>query len=232
MSKINLNNLPFYVINLEKSTDRWEKVEASFKKEKMEKNLIKFLACDGSVLDIVKMRKDGVVKIPKKDRANRPGAIANYLSIMGVFKDALKKKHNHIVLMEDDQTLVKDFKKKLQVCINQVDKVNKNWDILYLASDEVEKRTQKIEDVDKVRVPFQDEKSKRIYGNNGFLITAKCMRSLLKHSTPIVEASDHYIIGMGKNPFHKNKGYPGNKHDYYNCFPYLIKSFDTKSTID
>ena len=58
------------------------------------------------------------------------------------------------------------------------------------------------------------------------------MRSLLKHSKPIVEASDHYIIGMGKNPFHKNKGYPGNKHDYYNCFPYLIKSFETKSTID
>ena len=232
MSKINLDKLPFYVINLEKSTDRWERVEASFKKEKMDKNLIKFLACNGSILDVEKMRKKGHVKIPVKDRANRPGAIANYLSIMGVFKDALKKKHKHIVLMEDDQTLVKDFKKKLQVCIDQVDKVNKKWDILYLASDEVEKRTQKIENVDKVRIPFQDDKSKRIYGNNGFLITAKCMRSLLKHSMPIVEASDHYIIGMGKNKFHKNKAYPGNKHDYYNCYPYLIKSFETSSTID
>ena len=40
MSKINLNKLPFYVINLEKSTDRWNRVEASFKKEKMNKNLI------------------------------------------------------------------------------------------------------------------------------------------------------------------------------------------------
>ena len=232
MSKINLNKLPFYVINLEKSTDRWNRVEASFKKEKMDKNLIKFLACDGNILDIEKMRKNGVVKIPKKDRANRPGAIANYLSIMGVFKDALKKKHKYIVLMEDDQTLVKDFKKKLQNCINEVNKVNKKWDILYLASDEVEKRTEKIDGIDNVRIPFQNEKSKRIYGNNGFLITAKCMRSLLKHSKPIVEASDHYIIGMGKNPFHKNKAYPGNKHDYYNCFPYLIKSFETKSTID
>ena len=144
MSKINLDKLPFYVINLEKSTDRWERVEASFKKEKMDKNLIKFLACNGSILDVEKMRKKGHVKIPVKDRANRPGAIANYLSIMGVFKDALKKKHKHIVLMEDDQTLVKDFKKKLQVCIDQVDKVNKKWDILYLASDEVEKRTQKM----------------------------------------------------------------------------------------
>ena len=53
------------------------------------------------------------------------------------------------------------------------------------------------------------------------------MRSLLKHSMPIVEASDHYIIGMGKNPFHVNKAYPNNKHEYYNCFPYLIKSFET-----
>ena len=232
MSKINLDKLPIYVINLEKSTGRWNKVEQSFKKEKMDKNLIKFLACDGSILDVEKMRKNGDVKIPVKDRANRPGAIANYLSIMGVFKDALKKKHKHIILMEDDQTLVKDFKKKLKECINQVDKVNKKWDILYLASDEVQKRTQEIDGVDKVRIPFKDEKSKRIYGNNGFLITAKCMRSLLKHSMPMVEASDHYIIGMGKNPFHKNKAYPGNKHDYYNCYPYLIKSFEANSTID
>jgi len=232
MSKINLDKLPIYIINLEKSTGRWNKVEQSFKKEKMDKNLIKFLACDGSILDVEKMRKNGDVKIPVKDRANRPGAIANYLSIMGVFKDALKKKHKHIILMEDDQTLVKDFKKKLKECINQVDKVNKKWDILYLASDEVQKRTQEIDGVDKVRIPFQDEKSKRIYGNNGFLITAKCMRSLLKHSMPMVEASDHYIIGMGKNPFHKNKAYPGNKHDYYNCYPYLIKSFEANSTID
>ena len=37
---------------------------------------------------------------------------------------------------------------------------------------------------------------------------------------------------MGKNPFHKNKAYPGNKHDYYNCYPYLIKSFEANSTID
>ena len=162
MSKINLDKLPFYVINLEKSTDRWKKVEASFKKEKMDKNLIKFLACDGSLLDVDKMRKKGDVKIPVKDRANRPGAIANYLSIMGVFKDALKKKHKHIVLMEDDQVLVKDFKKKLQVCIEQVNKVNKNWDILYLASDEVEKNT-KIDGVDKVRIPFQDENQKNLW---------------------------------------------------------------------
>jgi len=232
MSKINLDKLPIYVINLEKSTGRWNKVEQSFKKEKMDKNLIKFLACDGSILDVEKMRKNGDVKIPVKDRANRPGAIANYLSIMGVFKDALKKKHKHIILMEDDQTLVKDFKKKLKECINQVDKVNKKWDILYLASDEVQKRTQEIDGVDKVRIPFQDEKSKRIYGNNGFLITAKCMRSLLKHSMPMVEASDHYIIGMGKNTFHKNKAYPDNKNDNYNCYPYLIKSFEANSTID
>ena len=232
MSKINLDKLPIYVINLEKSTGRWNKVEQSFKKEKMDKNLIKFLACDGSILDVEKMRKKGDVKIPVKDRANRPGAIANYLSIMGVFKDALKKKHKHIILMEDDQTLVKNFKKKLEECINQVNKVNKKWDILYLASDEAQIRTQKIDDVDKVRIPFQDKKSQKIYGNNGFLITAKCMRSLLKHSMPMVEASDHYIIGMGKNPFHKNKAYPGNKHDYYNCYPYLIKSFEANSTID
>jgi GR25 family glycosyltransferase involved in LPS biosynthesis len=232
MSKINLDKLPIYVINLEKSTGRWNKVEQSFKKEKMDKNLIKFLACDGSILDVEKMRKNGDVKIPVKDRANRPGAIANYLSIMGVFKDALKKKHKHIILMEDDQILAKDFKKKLEVCIDQVNKVNKKWDILYLASDEAQKRTQKIDGVDKVRIPFQDKKSQKIYGNNGFLITDKCMRSLLKHSMPMVEASDHYIIGMGKNPFHKNKAYPGNKHDYYNCYPYLIKSFEANSTID
>ena len=54
MSKINLDKLPIYVINLEKSKDRWNKVEKSFKKEKMDKNLIKFLACDGSILDIEK----------------------------------------------------------------------------------------------------------------------------------------------------------------------------------
>ena len=162
MSKVNLEKLPIYVINLEISKDRWNKVEKSFKKEKMDKNLIKFLACDGSIIDIDKMRKKGDVKIPVKDRANRHGAIANYLSIMGVFKDALKKKHKHIILMEDDQTLVKDFKKKLELCIDQVNKVNKKWDILYLASDEVEKRTQKIDGVDKVRIPFQDEKSRKI----------------------------------------------------------------------
>ena len=57
MSKINLDKLPIYVINLEKSKDRWNKVEQSFKKEKIDKNLIKFLACDGSILDIDKMRK-------------------------------------------------------------------------------------------------------------------------------------------------------------------------------
>ena len=144
MSKINLDKIPFYVINLEKSTDRWNKVENSFKKEKMDKNLIKFIACDGSVLDIEKMRKNGDVKIPVKDRANRSGAIANYLSIMGVFKDALRKKHKHIVLIEDDQVLVKDFKNKLKACVDEVNKVNKNWDILYLASDEVEKEHKKL----------------------------------------------------------------------------------------
>ena len=35
MSKINLDKIPFYVINLEKSTDRWNKLKTLLK-EKMD----------------------------------------------------------------------------------------------------------------------------------------------------------------------------------------------------
>ena len=176
------------------------------------------------------MRKDGEVKIPVRDRANKPGAIANYLSIMNVFKRAVKNNYEYIVLMEDDQVLTKDFKKKFQKSIDDLESLDKPWDIMYLGSDESQNRAKIIKRGLKVRRPFQDRKSKNIYGNNGYLIKKSAMKKILKHAFPMVEASDIFIIGMGKNPFHKNPQYP-KINEYYTAYPYIIETFNTSSTI-
>ena len=173
---------------------------------------------------------ESIPTIPEKNTASSPGGIGNYISIMNLFKFAVDKNLEYIVLMEDDQLLVDDFKNKFQKCVDDLLSLNKSWDILFFASHESISRTKVIKKGLNIRLPFQDDKSKNVYGNNGYLIKKSTMKKILKYAYPIIEASDVFIIGMGKNPHYESKNWP-KVFNYYTAYPYILEQLKTISLI-
>jgi len=212
-----------YVVNMKSSRDRWETIEKSLRANGINTKDIRYDAVVGKNLDLHQMIEDG--KILRRwfehsgDRAAKPGGIGQYMSMIGVFKDALLKGHERILFLEDDQVLKRGFKQKFWQAYNELPA---DWDIFYLATNETPSAVPKIPGKKHLRKCFENDRTRNKDGNQGFIINRKAMKEFINRSFPIRDASDVFLI---------YEIILEGRADAYVAYPYLIKEFDTPSTI-
>ena len=138
-----------YVINLESNTDRFKKVQAQFKRKGIK--VERFLAIDGRCkqdpsrnkqlcldkLDNFKMKYDVKCKLTsvhkKRIKEIVPAASLTLGTIL-ILREMVKQKFKHILICEDDIELTKNFMSEFKKGISELNKWNKQWDLLYLGS--------------------------------------------------------------------------------------------------
>lgn len=185
-----------YVINLERSKQRWSKIKKSLEKEGISSKSARYNAIDGKrELKLTQLVEKGILDsmvISLKMRAGKIGAVAQYLTMAAVFKHALNKNYKQILFLEDDVLLVPHFKKKL---LRSYSQLPSKWDIFYLlTSENPEKNITKFKS--HLGKPFKCNHTMDKYGNLGFIIKPKAMKEWLRHAFPIREASDMLMINL------------------------------------
>lgn len=119
-----------YVINMDKSTDRLEKISQEFSREVL--GFERFKAVDGSKFDIVQLERDETY-LYSPDR-NYPrmtnGEFGNYFSHLKVLKQVVKDNALAIVV-EDDIILTNGFLGKFQEVIRTAPT---DWDLIFLGT--------------------------------------------------------------------------------------------------
>lgn len=109
-----------YIINLEHRQDRLKVLMKSAVKTKLNNNKLKvFKAINGTRIDIPSVWKFMPTEL---------GCLESHLAVL---EDAQQKEHKNILVLEDDITFCRNFKKKLAIAI---DELPYNWDMLYLYS--------------------------------------------------------------------------------------------------
>jgi len=114
-----------YIINLENRTDRWEKLVTKLKKYNIH-NYIRFIAIDG--------RKEPYISTFRKMKAytlETPGAYGLLLTVYNILLDAIEKKYERILILEDDVIFCNYFD---SVFNDYIKNIPFNWKLLYLGS--------------------------------------------------------------------------------------------------
>lgn len=127
------DNIEIQIINMKDRPDR---------KQRMIKELIKhdingnfYEAINGMDLDIDDMYKKGMIKHQDSDRIMRRGEYGCYLSHTNIYKDFLDKSNKkYLLIFEDDAILGNDFKND---CLDVLDNLDRNeiqFDMLFLST--------------------------------------------------------------------------------------------------
>ena len=178
----NKEKIKIYVINLEKSIDRWNYIK---NQSNGLLNLIKFKAVNGRGLthENIKHDVDNNSYLYKNLDKNR-GEIGCALSHLNIWKKFQKSKDKYLIVVEDDVI----FEKNLYQKINKyLENAPKNWDIIYLGGSSI------------VGYKVNDYFIKpRLYGRGNLgtyamLINKKGVNNLLKYCNPINQSIDHQI---------------------------------------
>lgn len=141
---------PIYVLNLERFPDNWERTKKNLIDVGIPDNKIKkYKGFDGLkrlpyghkvyMAETVEKRDKYMQKMYKKliekniygsELKLRPGEIGHYISFYKMFKKALRKNYNHLMILEDDIYFPdpKNFLNELYIYLKNVPK---DWDILY-----------------------------------------------------------------------------------------------------
>lgn len=129
-----------YLINLDRSPDRLEKMKTEFSKAHLDFERIS--AVDARTLDETSYRVDN-----RYDRDLMPGEIGCYLSHIKTLQSFLKTDYEFALIIEDDAILPENLTEKLNKALNQYATLKKKhqWDVLKLNS---RKRYIKIQDLD------------------------------------------------------------------------------------
>lgn len=124
-SYINLNKFVdnIYLINLERRTDKLEKV--SKKLCKLNIKFEKFNAVDGSN---IKIRDEWIQCLEKGSRITSPGAYGCLLSHLQIIKNAKQENFKNILIFEDDIIFHKEFNNELR----KLNSVPNDYSIIYL----------------------------------------------------------------------------------------------------
>lgn len=120
-------NIPIYIINLDRSPERWDKM----KSQCQGLNCKRIIAIDGKNLD-EKEYEDTIKKTKMKKNT-----IACFLSHLKCLKQFLKSDDEYVAILEDDVDIEKDFTKKINNLLNELNKNNENFDIIFLGGTRV-----------------------------------------------------------------------------------------------
>lgn len=133
---LHINEIPVYVINLDRRPDRWTTFSSQPALKKFE-HLNRFSAVNGSTLDIPKDARVSVhtrMNIAKKYRRshyeiNTPGAIGASLSHIGIWKTFLQTEAPYCLVFEDDTVFTEEI---LAEAKNLSAQMPTQWDIWLL----------------------------------------------------------------------------------------------------
>jgi GR25 family glycosyltransferase involved in LPS biosynthesis len=107
-----------YCINLDKRTDRWEKVSKNFKDIGVD-NIVRYSGVDGNKLDLTNM---------KYNKSLLPGELGILETHLNLIKEAKEKEYKSVLIFEDDVY----FTDKFSEFDDYMSKVPNNWDMLFL----------------------------------------------------------------------------------------------------
>jgi GR25 family glycosyltransferase involved in LPS biosynthesis len=111
-----------YVINLEHRTDRWESISKLADEAGLEIN--RWDAFKSVDVDLEKHRI-GV-------RVKKQSCVACSLSHIGIYRDALSKGYDRILVLEDDADIPADLYKKVETFFNENSMDHLEYDLIYL----------------------------------------------------------------------------------------------------
>lgn len=107
--RININNISFFCINLDRRQDRWNSMQQEFDKYKLD--IKRWPAIDAKKIDI------------------SPKVLAASISHISLLEFAYAKNYEYLMVFEDDIILAKNFKTKL---IQYVSEIPKDWEVFSL----------------------------------------------------------------------------------------------------
>lgn len=119
-----------YVINLDKRPEKWLRMKQILKEQKLRGT--RFSAVNGWEIDL-KSQRELAGNYPMR---MLPGEIGCLLSHVSVIKDALNCGYKAIWIFEDDIEFVED-PHQISEFIEQLNKIDPNWDILYTDLDSI-----------------------------------------------------------------------------------------------
>ena len=194
-----------YFINLDKSKDRLDMMLEYGKNLNLK--LKRFPAVYGKDLNTDKLIEKGI--LDKNNKLNK-GEIGCFLSHINIWKEAIKKNYEHILILEDDIIFTDNFKNNFNKYYNQVPN---DWDIIHLGGSRIKGKL-----INKnIIKPIFNEKPNYETNNMGtyaMLLSRKGIKKLLDIMIPIKKPIDLEIAINNK------------KLNIYYCNPKLIKHND------
>lgn len=121
-----MQELPIYVINLKKSTERKKYLIEEFKRHKIE-NYTFIEAVNGYDLNLEELKNNNIIS---NNCGLKRGEIGCSLSHYKIYEETLKNDAEINLILEDDVFFVDGFNIKFNIIMNRIK--NMNWDIFYL----------------------------------------------------------------------------------------------------
>lgn len=192
-----------YCINLERRQDRWEEISKEF--ERLELDVEKFNAIDGSALD----RKDLTIVHEELKGDQIRGAQGAIKSHRAILKDAIDNNYDKIAVFEDDLIFCQDFVGRFNYYAAFVPP---DWDIMYLGC-----HYHGCDDPIFIRKYIY--KNKKNFGAFAFILKKSMIQFLYDHTKDEIEPIDDYMGNLG------------NSHNLYSFIPFFVKTTNTISDV-
>lgn len=120
---------PIFVLNMDRSKDRWRKMYQQLVDAGIESNVVRVSAVDGRALSMQDLKaQSSRMAVYLQPR----GVIGCYLSHLKFWKLVVEQKYMAAIVFEDDVKLVDGFKEKLVSMLQQV--TTDDYDVLLLGA--------------------------------------------------------------------------------------------------
>lgn len=184
-----MKEIPIYIINLENSIQRREKLTANLEKHKVIN--YKFIkAVSGYDLNLEELKSK---KIILNDNTLKRGEIGCSLSHIKIYEEILNNDKEISLILEDDVFLVNGFNNKLNKILNNIKNVE--WDIFYLGINCYEKSCMEGEYIgNKINGIYYPKHI--ISGTHGYLIKKQSIKKIMDCFFPISIAIDLYLMNI------------------------------------
>lgn len=127
-----LGDVAIHVVNLKERTDRKEKMTSQFNKYNI--SAIFEEAVNGKNVNIDEMINNGIIRYQDGDRIMRSGEIGCYFSHLNILNKFLKSDKKYVLIFEDDAILEDNFRDDLIKVLDDVNKNNIVFDMLFLST--------------------------------------------------------------------------------------------------
>ncbi|GAB6023776.1 hypothetical protein CHUAL_008529 [Chamberlinius hualienensis] len=212
-----------YLINLLRRSERREKMLSMFNELGVDVKLLD--AVDGRNLNASYLDRLGVHMLPEyldpyHKRPLTMGEIGCFLSHYNIWKDVVENGHQMVLVFEDDIKFEPYFRKKLATLLFEVDKLQVDWDLIYLGRKRLLEKQEPLVPGSKSIVSVEYS-----YWTLCYMISLQGARKLLMADplSKMVPVDEYLPIMFDKHPEVAWKGYFTNRNlKAYSAAPLLV----------